>query len=68
MKNLRRYGNAPFNIAVVHNDPDVPGEMTAVGFPRHVAQRGIIRNVFLRTKIISGNAWDGFEITPEETS
>ncbi len=48
----------------------MPGisEAVGTGFPRHVAQRGIIRNVFLRTKIISGNAWDGFEITPEETS
>ena len=30
MKNLRRYGNAPLNIAVVHGGPGVPGEMAPV--------------------------------------
>jgi len=27
MKNLRKYGNAPFNIAVLHGGPGAPGEM-----------------------------------------
>lgn len=30
MKNLRKYGNAPFNIAVIHGGPGVPGEMAPV--------------------------------------
>lgn len=30
MKNLRRYGNAPLNIAVVHGGPGAPGEMAPV--------------------------------------
>ena len=30
MKNLRKYGNAPFNIAVIHGGPGLPGEMAPV--------------------------------------
>ena len=30
MKNLRRYGNRPFNIAVIHGGPGAPGEMAPV--------------------------------------
>jgi len=30
MRNLRKYGNAPFNIAVVHGGPGAPGEMAPV--------------------------------------
>ena len=30
MKNLRKYGKAPFNIAVIHGGPGVPGEMAPV--------------------------------------
>lgn len=30
MKNLRKYGNAPFNIAVIHGGPGVPGEVAPV--------------------------------------
>jgi len=30
MKNLRKYGNAPFNIAVIHGGPGAPGEMAPV--------------------------------------
>jgi len=30
MKNLRKYGNAPFNVAVLHGGPGAPGEMVPV--------------------------------------
>ncbi len=30
MKNLRKYGNAPFSVAVIHGGPGVPGEMAPV--------------------------------------
>jgi len=30
MKNLRKYGNAPFNVAVIHGGPGAPGEMAPV--------------------------------------
>lgn len=30
MTNLRKYGNAPFNIAVIHGGPGAPGEMAPV--------------------------------------
>ncbi|UCF12872.1 MAG: alpha/beta hydrolase [Thermoplasmatales archaeon] len=30
MKNLRKYGNAPFNTAVIHGGPGAPGEMVPV--------------------------------------
>jgi len=30
MKNLRRYGNKPFNVAVIHGGPGAPGEMAPV--------------------------------------
>ncbi|MFH0767998.1 MAG: alpha/beta hydrolase, partial [Chloroflexota bacterium] len=30
MKNLRKYGNEPFNIAVIHGGPGAPGEMAPV--------------------------------------
>jgi len=30
MKNFRRYGNAPFDIAVIHGGPGAPGEMAPV--------------------------------------
>ncbi len=30
MKNLRKYGNAPFNVAVLHGGPGAPGEMAPV--------------------------------------
>jgi len=30
MKNLRKYGNKPFNIAVIHGGPGAPGEMAPV--------------------------------------
>ncbi|MHA2061833.1 MAG: alpha/beta fold hydrolase, partial [Candidatus Sifarchaeia archaeon] len=30
MKNLRIYGNKPFNIAVLHGGPGAPGEMAPV--------------------------------------
>ncbi len=30
MKNLRKYGNEPFNVAVVHGGPGAPGEMAPV--------------------------------------
>jgi len=30
MENIRKYGNAPFNIAVIHGGPGAPGEMAAV--------------------------------------
>lgn len=31
MKNLRTYGNRPFNVAVIHGGPGAPGEMAPVG-------------------------------------
>jgi len=30
MKNLRKYGNSPFSIAVIHGGPGAPGEMAPV--------------------------------------
>ena len=30
MKNLRKYGKAPFNVAVIHSGPGAPGEMAPV--------------------------------------
>jgi pimeloyl-ACP methyl ester carboxylesterase len=30
MENIRKYGNAPFNIAVIHGGPGAPGEMAPV--------------------------------------
>lgn len=30
MKNLRQYGNKPFNVAVIHGGPGAPGEMAPV--------------------------------------
>jgi pimeloyl-ACP methyl ester carboxylesterase len=30
MKNLRKYGNSPFNVAVIHGGPGAPGEMAPV--------------------------------------
>ncbi|NIM57938.1 MAG: alpha/beta fold hydrolase [Candidatus Aminicenantes bacterium] len=30
MKNLRKYGNAPFDVAVIHGGPGAPGEMAPV--------------------------------------
>jgi pimeloyl-ACP methyl ester carboxylesterase len=30
MKNLRKYGNKPFNVAVIHGGPGTPGEMAPV--------------------------------------
>jgi pimeloyl-ACP methyl ester carboxylesterase len=30
MQNLRKYGNAPFNVAVIHGGPGAPGEMAPV--------------------------------------
>jgi pimeloyl-ACP methyl ester carboxylesterase len=30
MKNLRKYGNAPFKVAVIHGGPGAPGEMALV--------------------------------------
>jgi len=30
MKNLRQYGQAPFNVAVIHGDPGAPGHMAPV--------------------------------------
>jgi len=30
MKNLRKYGNKPFNVAVIHGGPGAPGEMALV--------------------------------------
>ena len=30
MKNLRKYGSKPYNIAVIHGGPDAPGEMAPV--------------------------------------
>jgi len=30
MKNLRKYGNRPFNLAVIHGGPGAPGEMAPV--------------------------------------
>jgi pimeloyl-ACP methyl ester carboxylesterase len=30
MKNLRKYGNAPFKVAVIHGGPGAPGEMAPV--------------------------------------
>lgn len=30
MKNLRKYGKPPFNIAVIHGGPGAPGEMAPV--------------------------------------
>jgi hypothetical protein len=30
MKNLRKYGNPPFRLAVTHGGPDAPGEMAPV--------------------------------------
>ncbi len=30
MENLRKYGNAPFNVAVIHGGPGAPGEMALV--------------------------------------
>ena len=30
MKNLRKYGNAPFNVAVIHGGPGASGEMASV--------------------------------------
>ena len=30
MKNLRKYGNGPFNVAVIHGGPGAPGEMAPV--------------------------------------
>lgn len=30
MKNLRKYGNKPFSIAVIHGGPGAPGEMAPV--------------------------------------
>ncbi len=30
MKNLRKYGNTPFNVAVIHGGPGAPGEMAPV--------------------------------------
>ncbi|MBN2602984.1 MAG: alpha/beta hydrolase [Candidatus Thermoplasmatota archaeon] len=30
MKNLRKYGNKPFNVAVIHGGPGAPGEMAPI--------------------------------------
>ncbi len=30
MKNLRIYGKAPYNVAVIHGGPGAPGEMAPV--------------------------------------
>ncbi len=30
MKNLRKYGKAPFKVAVIHGGPGAPGEMAPV--------------------------------------
>jgi hypothetical protein len=30
MKNLRKYGKAPFSLAVIHGGPGAPGEMATV--------------------------------------
>jgi len=30
MKNLRKYGNPPFNLAVIHGGPGAPGEMASI--------------------------------------
>jgi hypothetical protein len=30
MKNLRKYGKSPFNVAVIHGGPGAPGEMAPV--------------------------------------
>ncbi len=30
MKNLRKYGEAPFKVAVIHGGPGAPGEMAPV--------------------------------------
>ena len=41
MRNLRKYGEAPFNIAVVHGGPGAPGEMAPVA--RELASsRGVL--------------------------
>ena len=37
MKNLRKYGNAPFNIVVIHGGPGAPGEMAPVA--REISSR-----------------------------
>ena len=34
MKNLRKYGKPPFNVAVIHGGPGVPGEMAPVARDR----------------------------------
>jgi len=42
--------------------------VVAIGFSHHPIKGEIIRNVFLKTKMVSGNIWDVLEITLEETS
>ena len=47
MKNLRKYGNLPFNVALIHGGPGTPGEMAPVA-----RELSIIRGVLepLQTK------------------
>jgi len=41
MKNLRRYGNAPFKVAVIHGGPGAPGSMAPVA-RELAANRGVL--------------------------
>ena len=37
MKNLRKYGKAPFSVVVVHGGPGAPGEMAPIA--RHLSKK-----------------------------
>lgn len=50
MKNLRIYGNKPFNIAVIHGGPGVPGEMAPIA-QELSAVRGILEPLQTATSL-----------------
>lgn len=52
MKNLRRYGNAPFQTAVIHGGPGAPGEMAPVA--RKISSVGGVLEPLQTAKTIEG--------------
>ena len=52
MKNIRKYGKAPFKVAVVHGGPGAPGEMAPVA--RELSKDYSVIEPFQRSFTIDG--------------
>ncbi|MDH4257385.1 MAG: alpha/beta hydrolase [Candidatus Aminicenantes bacterium] len=56
MKNLRKYGKAPFNMAVIHGGPGAPGEMAPVA--RELSSLWGVLEPLQTKATIEGQVWE----------